>query len=326
METLTEVKNMISKRNIVVFVVLGIVVFSLLVFLGDYKQIIKSISKFDFAIIPLLVLCTLMNMIIRFVKWEYFLRYLGIRVSLTHSSSIFISGFTMAITPAKIGEVLKSYLLKQSDRIDMSKSIMIVVAERVTDVIGLLLLSLLGIFSLFIRRYWYGLVVIFILLCLLLFLLRSKRAFLWFRSVLLRLPLLKNYAANLGEVYNSSEKLLTFKPLTIASMLSVVSWFFECLALFLLVNSFGYKISIFEATFVFSFSSIFGSILVLPGGLGAAEASLMALLIALGIPKSISALSTIIIRVCTLWFGIFIGVISLWLFWRIIPRRKINVA
>ena len=56
---------------------------------------------------------------------------------------------------------------------------------------------------------------------------------------------------------------------------------------------------------------------MLPGGLGATEASLTGLLIFLNISKDISAASTIIIRICTLWFAVLLGIIGTWLYERL---------
>ncbi len=51
---------------------------------------------------------------------------------------------------------------------------------------------------------------------------------------------------------------------------------------------------------------------MLPGGLGVTEASLTGLLVILNIPKDVSAASTIIIRVATLWFAVVVGIIAVY--------------
>jgi uncharacterized protein (TIRG00374 family) len=53
---------------------------------------------------------------------------------------------------------------------------------------------------------------------------------------------------------------------------------------------------------------------MLPGGLGATEASLTGLLILLNIPKDISVASTFIIRVATLWFAVILGIIAVYFY------------
>src|SRR3712207_8050629 len=51
---------------------------------------------------------------------------------------------------------------------------------------------------------------------------------------------------------------------------------------------------------------------ILPGGLGTSEASSAALLIALvnGMTGAVAAAATIIIRFCTLWFGVTLGLVA----------------
>ena len=62
---------------------------------------------------------------------------------------------------------------------------------------------------------------------------------------------------------------------------------------------------------------------MLPGGLGATEATLTGLLIILKIPKDVSAASTIIIRVATLWFAVVVGIIAVY-FYNKHSRHKVD--
>jgi uncharacterized protein (TIRG00374 family) len=67
-----------------------------------------------------------------------------------------------------------------------------------------------------------------------------------------------------------------------------------------------------QATFIFAASTLFGLVSFLPGGLGTSEATSAGLLIALvGVSASVAAAATIIIRFCTLWFGVGLGVVAL---------------
>ena len=52
----------------------------------------------------------------------------------------------MSVTPGKLGEILKSYLLKEENGTEVSKSMPIVFAERLTDFISIVLLSIIGAF------------------------------------------------------------------------------------------------------------------------------------------------------------------------------------
>src|SRR5258708_6797525 len=77
------------------------------------------------------------NYMLRWLKWEFYLSRLGIRgVGVTDSLLTFLSGFVLTNTPGKVGEVFKSWVLLRTHDVSFERSAPIVVAERLTDVIG----------------------------------------------------------------------------------------------------------------------------------------------------------------------------------------------
>ena len=78
------------------------------------------------------------NYLVRFLKWEFYLGRLGIRgVPKWDSFLTFLSGFVLTVTPGKVGEVFKSLILFETYGVAMTKTAPIIVAERATDVIGI---------------------------------------------------------------------------------------------------------------------------------------------------------------------------------------------
>jgi uncharacterized protein (TIRG00374 family) len=65
---------------------------------------------------------------------------------------------------------------------------------------------------------------------------------------------------------------------------------------------------------VFGFGSVVGGVSMLPGGLGAAEASIAGLLVALGYDRPVAAGATLVVRVGTLWYGAAFGTVGFGLF------------
>ena len=96
---------------------------------------------------PLILLVTLGNYLLRFVKWQYYLRQIGV-VGLKRWDSflIYFSGLGMTVTPGKVGEWLKSYLLKEVHGTPVTKSAPILIAERLTDSVALLIIAGAGVF------------------------------------------------------------------------------------------------------------------------------------------------------------------------------------
>ncbi len=295
--------------TILIFIFLAVLVFSTLVFIGGYKEIIAQLSKVKITTLLLLLLFSLGNYLVRFVKWEFFLRTLGINIKLLDSFLIFFSGLSMALTPAKIGDTVKSYLLHKMEKVNVRISLPIIFGERLTDLFGLVFLSLVGITSIFLNFKF--LILVLILLFLGVFLVRTEKTFYFFIKLLSMIKFTKRYLNNIPLLHTSLKKLLSFKPMVISIILSIVSWGLEASALYFLINSLGIQVQFLSIIFIYSFSLIAGALAFLPAGLGVTEGSLLSLLVFIGLPPSLASLSTIIIRVTTLWFGIILGLTSL---------------
>jgi len=95
----------------------------------------------------------------------------------------------------------------------------------------------------------------------------------------------------------------------------IVSWAGECLALYVILLGLGAQPSLVllnQATLPLAAGSLVGSASLLPGGIGAAEGTVAAVLdLVAGQPRDIAAAATLLIRVCTLWFGVALGAASL---------------
>ena len=123
-----------------------------------------------------------------------------------------------------------------------------------------------------------------------------------------------------SDAYDSSQRLLSWRILLPSTLISLVSWFGECVAFYYVLRGLGVPESFLllqQATFIFAASTLFGLVSFLPGGLGVSEASstgLLVLLIAMASGPATTA--TIIIRFCTLWFGVTLGAIALVIFVR----------
>jgi len=296
------------KRNFACFLLLGILISILIIFLGDYKNVIYNLKNIKIKVLLILISLTFVNQILRFVKWEYLRKIINIDIEVKKSFLIFFSGFIFTITPAKIGEFAKAYFLKKYCSVRTNKGVSLVALERLNDVIGVALLALMGISSFFFHIY--SLAVFFIFIFAVIIFISNESLFSKFMNLFNKFSRLEKHSENIRIIQRDIKKAFRIKALLFTSLLSSFSWFFECLALYILLLSLNSEIPLLSATFIFSFSSIFGSVLVLPGGLGAAEASFMGLLLLAGVDKSVAALSTIIIRIATLWFGVFVGIMA----------------
>lgn len=262
------------------------------------------------------------NYLLRFAKWELYLRVLGLRIPARDSLAIFLSGFSLTVTPGKVGEVLKAYLLRETHGVPMARTAPTVVAERVTDLIALLFLTVIGFGSLEAggQRLVYAaaaLVALFVLVA------STRPLAHWAIGVVGRLPVVGRAAPKLREFYDAMAALMRPGPLVLATALSIVAWAAECLAFWVILRGFaGVEATLLQCTFIYAAMTIAGALSFLPGGLLVQESGMVALLVttAQGVAEPRAAAATFVTRLCTLWFAVLVGLVAL-----AVVRRRAQV-
>jgi uncharacterized protein (TIRG00374 family) len=92
-----------------------------------------------------------------------------------------------------------------------------------------------------------------------------------------------------------------------ATTLGLIGWLAEGYAFHLLLVWMGADIGFWAAVAIFIFATLAGGLTGAPGGVGGAEAAMVALLLLQNVPLEVALPATLIIRVTTLWFAIVIG-------------------
>ena len=299
-------------------ILLGFVVFLILILLSDFRKVGAQMMRFDWRLYPLVLLLTLLNYGIRFLKWQFYLGQMGIKdFPWKESLRLFVAGFPLAVTPGKTGEALKGVWLKHKTGLPVGKGISVVVAERISDGLAVLFLSVFGVVVF--PKYWpvFG----FVLAILLSVIIVSQ-----IRPLALKLlgfgehiPFIKKIMGGIREFYEGS--FILFRPGTalLAVVMGMVSWLGEGIGFYLILIGLG-ETPGFQlmalAVFVLSFSTVIGAASAMPGGLGAAETSITGLLILIiGDKVAVASTATLLIRLATLWFGVGLGLFT----WSISP-------
>jgi uncharacterized protein (TIRG00374 family) len=316
------------KKKILISIAFGAVVYLCFSVYADFDKLLSAFGNFNWLWLPVILSLSFLNYIFRFFKWHYYLHILEIKLSFKESFLIFLSAFTMSVTPGKMGEVLKSYLLKEENNTPVSKSAPIILAERLTDFVSIVLLCIIGSY---VFNYGQAIILIIGLIFILTIVLLSMRGFsLKLISFLEKISFIKKHIEKIQTAYDSIYQMIKIKPLIIATLISLLSWFFECMGFYIVINVFtnslGIETSLLSATFIYAFSTLIGAVAMLPGGVGVTEASLTGLMVLSKIPKDISVASTIMIRLATLWFAVLVGIVSVFLYQRLTNKKIENLG
>ncbi len=306
------------RTKVVLSLIFGVVVIAGVSFFADVPRLLQALKHFPWALLPAILGLTLLNYGLRFVKWHYYLHRLGLAVPRLVSLKIFVAGLAMAITPGKVGELLKSYLLKRYNGSPISRTAPIIMAERVTDGLAMLILAAGGLALTGIG--WQGLLAILLAAAALIGGIQYRPLALVLLGWGERLPVVRRFAEGLRGFYESAYVLLGFRPLLLAVGIGLVSWSGECVAFYLVLVGLGVPASwtlLVQAAFILATSTLIGSVTGLPGGLGSADLSILGLIVALVTSNTtVAGAATLLIRFCTLWFGVSLGAIGLLVFRR----------
>jgi uncharacterized protein (TIRG00374 family) len=307
------------KKNLVLALGLGLAVYLVLAVLSGLSDLSAALAGFDYFLIPAILGLVSLSYAVRFARWAYYLRLLRVRIPLRTNGAIFAAGLSMAISPGKLGEVLKCVFVKDVAGPPVARTAPAVFAERATDGTGMIAWGLIGALA-----FSFGPWLLLLFLALTatgIATLRSKKLSLLTEKILSKLPLLNNLAPHMRDFHGASNELLAFRPLVMTSIVSFVAWGLECLAVYLCALGLGAGTPFLVIVFIFAVSSLAGVLSMLPGGIGAAEAGLAGMFASVAeLPGGLSVALTFVIRLATLWFATLIGVVGLLLVRRIVSK------
>lgn len=301
-----------SSRRVVVVMLIAVAVYFLFAVLSGLRELGGRLAGYAWWTFVAALLLAFGNYALRFLKWEYYLRILEIRgVPKTDSFLTFLSGFVLSVTPGKVGEVFKSLVLWQCYEVPAARTAPIVVAERLTDLIGVIVLIAAGS-----TKFEGGLVWAAagtVLVTAILVIVASRRLSMWMITVVEWLPGPgKRIGPKLREAWESLRALTRARTLLLPTILSIAAWFLECLALWIILIGFSKATSVLGASFFYATSTLAGALIPVPGGLGVTETVMSTLMRELGdVDRAGATGAMLLVRFATLWFAVIVGFVAL---------------
>lgn len=312
-------------RRALLAAALAVAVYTCMVLVSDIGAVRAEVSGLSAGELPLLLALPLVNYAIRFVKWEFFLRRIGIRLRTGRSVQVFLSGFAMTVSPGKFGELLKSCLLRDRERIPVASTSPVIFAERITDLVSMILLAVLGLALSGGRTALPAIAAGAVFTVLLIVFLSSERVFGAFTAMVCRIPRLSGKSGDFCRFRRSCAGLLGPSSLAVSVPLGMLSWGVEAMVLVAAAGAMGAGLDPGTALLAHSAGTVAGAVSMIPGGLGLTELTVDGLLSPrLGL--ALATAVTMVMRFATLWFAVLLGVAVLALERRGTARMRKNGA
>jgi uncharacterized protein (TIRG00374 family) len=252
---------------------------------------------------------SLTNYLLRFLRWGRYLALLDARVPWRINLPIYFSGFALTTSPGKVGEMLRSVLLKPHG-VPAPASVAAFFAERASDLLSILLLAAIGLWAYAPARPVVGLALAAVVVALLLVQWTALIEAIdrWAGA---RTPKWARLIVNLCEIILHFRRCFSLSAMTMGLLIGVAAWFAEGLGFWWLLGALGHPLPLVTAVFIYAFAMLVGGLSFLPGGLGSSEAVMITLLSLNGFPEAAAVSATLICRLATLWFAVGLGAVFL---------------
>jgi uncharacterized protein (TIRG00374 family) len=289
-----------------IIILASIIFYALFLIFTDLSQLSEKILDFKIEYIPLILSLVSSGWLALYLRWTFLLKNSGYVVPHKKNFQIFLTGFPLSITPGKIGELLKSQLLKDNFDIPRKITAPIILVERLYNAVGILF----GIWFLD-----FSGIVILITTCILtgiFIVMRSKKLFLQINKIILKIKFLSKFSDSLSDSYDVINNSIKPKIFIISSAFSASYWILESIAVYFIFQSFGIDfIELIQIIPTYATSIILGVASFVPGGIGVFEGTLTGLLNIQGLALSTAVTLTIFIRIFTIWYSVIIGFFAL---------------
>jgi glycosyltransferase 2 family protein len=276
------------------------------------RDMATQLALLDPALLLAVLGLSLANYALRSLRWQVLTHAVGLRVPLYRNSLYYVAGFAFAITPGKIGEAIRLWLLRRHHDAAYARTLGLLAIDRVTDALPLLALCLPGLAGLATGQSWSVAAVAAAVLGGSALVLRPGWLAGLVRLVYGRVRRRPRLFAGILRMLRSLRTLAEPRVLAVSLGLGLLGWSAEVLGAWLVIERLsGAEIGLMAAAFIFSFSMLVGGLPLFPGGVGGVEGTMIALLFLLGVDIDAAVAATAVIRLATLGFALLLGFTAL---------------
>jgi len=300
-------------RRLLIGVGFAFFVYIIMLLIANTANLVNTIALVPPIIWLALLALSCGNYVIRFWKWDYLTKGLKLKIPLKTQSKIFFGGFLFSITPGKIGEAMRAFMLNRETGRKVSELVTLSLFDRLSDLLGVSILALFGLATLLPRTFSTAILLVIAAFMIVAVVISQRR---FYRLISPKLQGRSRTVRIVDTILETSANKLGGVRLLVCVTVSIFSWSLEGIGLWLLLQVLGFPASVGIALLMYFTATIAGTLSFLPGGLGATEVVLTAFFLASFIMTIETAMAiTIVIRATTLWFGTVIGAIAygIWL-------------
>ncbi|KFZ44256.1 hypothetical protein DS62_07565 [Smithella sp. SC_K08D17] len=261
-------------------VILGILISVVLVYLSirgiNLQDVFRDLQRIQFSYVISFIILIMLMQWLRSYRWGVMLQPMEKIDQLSLFSVTSVGFLAIASIPARIGELARPYLISKRSSIKMSSALGTILVERIFDSFTVLAIAIIILFFTDLPPWMIKSSIIFFLLALVMFcfiiflILRRDAALKLINGILRKLP--GKFAHKIDELIHhfidGFQIITNIKLFLYLFFLSALIWLVDVLAIYMLLESFGFGLPIM-ASFVLMIILIVGiAIPTAPGYIG----------------------------------------------------------
>lgn len=303
-----------NKRNLSIILVLACILYFSLVLFANPAKLFAAFSRLDPSSWLLIFSFSLTNYILRFARWHYYLGYLQHHIPPRQHFLYYMSGFALTLTPAKVGETIRSTYLAQH-AVPYTHSLAMFFTERFLDIVVIALLSLFALHPELTKGgngyHYFAYTSIFVTVSFIP-LLRQTFVAQYIDFIRCRIPWkkLRTILQHLHHLMTSASALFAVKPVYTGLLIGAIAWVVQGFAFYFILTTLNIDITLQQSIGIYAVSLLAGALSFIPGGLGTTEAVMTLLLSLLGADTATAIAAALVSRLSTLWFAVSLGFIA----------------
>ncbi len=286
---------------------IGVGAIAALIVASNPGELGADLDHFDLPTIPALLALSTAFYVLQGLRWFFLLREVGARISIGDTILLNVAGQSTAMLP--LGELTRAVFVSEAcTELEFGDVVATVTVQELIFMLILIIIAVPGVLS--VHRALPGLVVASLGIVGVIAMLTVPPFFHLIHRVVERTPVLRRFTAQVDNLRQETVVLLHRPDTLVWSVISVAQAGIGISLFWLVIHGLRADLSWAMASFVLAASYVAGAISLIPGGIGAAEASVVGLLVAAGVDPATATAAALLQRIADKGFATLMGFIA----------------
>ena len=296
----------------------GVAAIAALVLGVDPVAFRRSIQHFHVALLAPIVVVSLGYYFLQGVRWHQLLRHVGAKLRWQDTVLLNYAGQATALLP--LGELTRAVLAAEAGGVEFGAVVATVTVQELIYTMVLIVFAAPGLLAL--QHAFAGVVTALAITLAIFVALTWCPAYRWLRAGVAHTPLLRRFLFDVDRLHNDTVLLLHQRDTLVGTWISALQAAGTISAFWMVAEALAPgQLSWRDAAFVYAVSNLAGALSLIPGGIGAYEASVVGLLVGVGISPAIAVAVALVQRLADKGLATAVGFAGY-----AVARRRLGVS